>query len=248
MYALNNLFDNKNIRCTHEMGPVRILEHILDFNMSHAPDKAYFRSKMNIHKRQALITLNDSSFITSAGAMQWTLGEVAMSADVKGVGDFVGKLFAGQVTKQTPVKPKYEGRGYLMLEPTYMYLFPIQVEEWGAVTLEDGLFLGCEGTVQQSLESRKNLSSLLGGEGLFNLCLSGDGVALLQSPVPYETMVEVKLQNDEIRIDGNMAIAWSSSLSFTVERSSKSLMALATSGEGFVNVYRGTGKVLMALV
>lgn len=45
-----------------------------------------------------------------------------------------------------------------------------------------------------------------------------------------------------------MAIAWSGSLDFTVERSGKSLIGSAASGEGLVNVYRGTGKVLMAPV
>ena len=38
------------------------------------------------------------------------------------------------------------------------------------------------------------------------------------------------------------------SLSFTVERSAKTLVGSAMSGEGLVNVYRGTGKILMAPV
>ncbi len=42
-----------------------------------------------------------------------------------------------------------------------------------------------------------------------------------------------------------MAIAWSGSLDFTVERSGKSLIGSAASNEGLVNVYRGTGKVLI---
>ena len=54
--------------------------------------------------------------------------------------------------------------------------------------------------------------------------------------------------NDVLRIDGNMAVAWSNSLNFSVEKSTKSLLGSAVSGEGFVNVYRGTGKVLMAPV
>ena len=40
----------------------------------------------------------------------------------------------------------------------------------------------------------------------------------------------------------------SGSLDFTVERSGKSLIGSAASGEGLVNVYRGTGKVLLAPV
>ena len=61
-----------------------------------------------------------------------------------------------------------------------------------------------------------------------------------------DELIEFDLKDDELKIDGNMAIAWSDSLKFTVERSSKSLVGSAVSGEGLVNVYRGTGRVLMA--
>lgn len=70
----------------------------------------------------------------------------------------------------------------------------------------------------------------------------------LESACPKEELVEVTLQDDVLKIDGNMAIAWSGSLRFTVERSGKSLIGSAASGEGLVNVYRGTGKVLLAPV
>ena len=69
---------------------------------------------------------------------------------------------------------------------------------------------------------------------------------MLESPVPRDELIEFDLKEDELKIDGNMAIAWSNSLKFTVERSSKSLVGSAISGESLVNVYRGTGKVLMA--
>ena len=60
--------------------------------------------------------------------------------------------------------------------------------------------------------------------------------------------MEIELVNDVLKIDGNMAIAWSGSLNFTVERSGKTLIGSAASGEGLVNTYRGTGKVLLAPV
>lgn len=90
------------------------------------------------------------------------------------------------------------------------------------------------------------IQSALGNEGLFNLALKGQGMAVLESPVSREELIEIDLENDEIRIDGNYAIAWSSSLDFKVEKSTKSLVGSAISGEGFVNVYRGTGRILMA--
>ena len=70
----------------------------------------------------------------------------------------------------------------------------------------------------------------------------------LESAVPKEELIEIELQNDVLKVDGNFVIAWSGSLNFTVERSGKSLIGSAASGEGLVNVYRGTGKVLMAPV
>ena len=111
------------------------------------------------------------------------------------------------------------------------------------------MFYACSGTVKNKVVMRSNLSSAtLGNEGLFNLSLSGSGVAALESNVPYEELVDVELNGDELKIDGNLAVCWSSSLSFTVERSTKTLLGSAVSGEGLVNVYRGTGKVLMCPV
>lgn len=97
--------------------------------------------------------------------------------------------------------------------------------------------------------ARSNFSSAIAGnEGLFNLGITGQGVLCLESDCPKEELVEVTLDNDVLKVDGNMAIAWSGSLNFTVERSGKSLIGSAASGEGLVNVYRGTGKVLLAPV
>ena len=137
-----------------------------------------------------------------------------------------------------------------MLEPTYRYLLLENPADWGgAMVIDDGMFLACEDTINHKVVARSNLSSaVLGGEGLFNLCLEGNGIVVLESKVPREELIEVDLENDEIRIDGNFAVAWSNTLQFTVEKSSKSLVASGVSGEGFVNVYRGTGRVLMAPV
>ena len=117
------------------------------------------------------------------------------------------------------------------------------------MTIEDGMFLACDANVKSKVVARKNLSSaVLGSEGLFNLSLQGNGVAALESNVPEDELIEVILENDELKIDGNLAVCWSSNLEFTVERSTKTLVGSAVSGEGLVNVYRGTGRVLMCPV
>lgn len=222
-----------------------------DHDLSSTPGEAmnaYYASKMNLRKRQVMIELDDKhDAIIQAGAMQWFVGKVSSGTNVKGVGDFAKKLVSSKVTNETAIKPRYTGNGILVLEPTYKYLIIENVGDWNGMVIDDGLFYACDGSVEMKTVARKNLSSAIaGGEGLFNTCLKGSGYAVLECKCPREELVEINLQDDEIKIDGNFAIAWSESLSFTVERSTKTLIGSAASGEGLVNVYRGTGKILMA--
>lgn len=251
MYQIKNFLDNDDIQVTQKKGNIRIVEYMKDLSVNPFNcTTQYFAAKMNVRKKQALIALNDDAYITSAGAMQWTLGNVEAVSDVKGVGDFLGKALKGSVTKESAVKPKYTGTGLLMLEPTYKHLLIEDISEWGSgVVLDDGMFLACQASVKNNVVMRSNLSSaVLGNQGLFSLRLSGEGLAILESPVPREELIEIELKNDVIKIDGNFAVAWSDTLEFTVEKSGKSLLGSAVSAEGFVNVYRGTGRILVAPV
>jgi uncharacterized protein (AIM24 family) len=78
--------------------------------------------------------------------------------------------------------------------------------------------------------------------------IDGAGTIALESPCPEQEVVYIDLDRDELKVDGNYALAWTSGLEFTVERSGKTLVGSAVSGEGLVNVYRGTGRVMLAPV
>ena len=246
-----SLLNNSNIQVTAALGGMQVLEYVQDMSVStYTAKMQYYMSRMNVNKRQLLLNLNGNGYTIQAGAMQWTAGQVQMESGVKGVGGFLKNMAKAAVTSESIAKPIYTGYGQVMLEPTYRHILLTNLEEWGgSVVLDDGLFLACDNTVQQKVVARSNLSSaVFGGEGLFNLSLNGTGICALESIVPRSEIIEVVLNNDTMRIDGNMAIAWSSSLEFTVEKSSKSLIGSAVSGEGRVNVYRGTGKIWMAPV
>lgn len=251
MIQVNNLQNNKNIEKIAQLGCYEVFEYQKDLSVEPSSASiAYFMNKMNFKKRQVLCTLNGNSVKVQAGAMQWTAGNVTMDSGVKGAKDFFGKALKGMVTGESLSKPIYQGNGYVMFEPTYKYIILEDVSAWGnGMVLDDGLFLACDSTIREEVVSRTNASSaLLGGEGLFNLSLSGQGIAVLESSVPRDELIEIILDNDEVQIDGNMAIAWSKDLQFTVEKSTKSVLGSLVSGEGLVNVYRGTGKILMAPV
>ena len=246
-----NLLSTENAVVKSQLGGMQVIEYARDMSVSPLTSKTeYFMAKMNVNRRQLLLNLNGNSYTIQAGAMQWISGKVQMASDVKGVGNFIGKMVSSAVTKESAVKPVYSGYGQVMLEPTYRHLLLTNVADWGGqIVLDDGLFLACDSQLEQKVVSRTNISSaVLGGEGLFNLSLRGNGVCALESIVPLEELIQIDLQDDVLKIDGNMAICWSGSLNFSVEKSTKSLIGSAISKEGFVNVYRGTGRVWMAPV
>lgn len=251
MYQIKNFAENKNIRTLDEKGAFTVVEYLRDLSVSPGDAQiAYFCNEMNVRKRQVICDLGKSNVTVQAGAMQWMAGNVNATTGIKGVGDLFGKAVRGKVTGESAIKPEYTGDGTLVLEPTYKYILLEDLREWGgSIVLDDGLFLACESHLKHKAVMRSNLSSAVaGGEGLFNLGITGEGIVCLESNCPREELVEVTLDRDVLKIDGNFAIAWSGSLDFTVERSGKTLIGSAASGEGLVNVYRGTGKVLMAPV
>lgn len=251
MYQIANFTDNDDIRVLESLGPFTVIEYLRDLSvMPSDAQTAYFCHEMNVRKRQVICDLKKAQITLQAGAMQWTVGNVNATTGIKGMGDLFGKAMRGKVTGESAIKPEYTGDGTLVLEPTYRHILLVDVAQWnGSIVLDDGLFLACDSQLQHKAVMRSNLSSAVaGGEGLFNLGVSGRGILCLESPCPKEELVEITLENDVLKVDGNMAIAWSGSLEFTVERSGKSLIGSAASGEGLVNVYRGTGKVLLAPV
>jgi len=251
MYTIRNFTDNNDIKTLEQRGAFTVVEYLRDLSVTPMDAQlAYFCNEMNVRKRQVVCDLSKSAITTQAGAMQWMVGDVNATTGVKGVGDFFGKALRGSVTGESAIKPEYTGSGTLVLEPTYKHILLVDVADWnGSIVLDDGLFLACESSLKHKAVPRSNLSSAaLGNEGLFNLGIQGSGILCLESVSPKEELIEIELKDDVLKIDGNMAIAWSGSLDFTVERSGKSLIGSAASGEGLVNVYRGTGRVLLAPV
>lgn len=252
MTGIKNFFSNDDIIKKESMGAFTVIEYVKDLSVTpETAATAYYMSKMGVRKRQIICDLRKTNSVTvQSGAMQWMLGNVDMVTGIKGIGNLISKSIKSSVTGESAIKPEYTGEGFLVLEPTYKHLLILDVDDWnGSIVLDDGLFLAADSELQHKVQMRSNLSSAtLGNEGLFNLMLVGTGNVVIESNVPREELIEVELTNDVLKIDGSLAIAWSGSLEFTVERSSKSLIGSAASGEGLVNVYRGTGKVLMSPV
>ncbi|WNS42364.1 AIM24 family protein [Paenibacillus sp. MMS20-IR301] len=247
-FTINNLKDNPNVVIKEQLGGFTVIEYKEDLSSTSMAEAEanYFMSRSNMRNKQLMIEINNSEVMLSAGAMQYMIGNIEMTSGVKGVGGLMRNIISSAATGTSAIKPLYKGTGTIMLETTYKYLWLIDVDN-DHIVIDDGMFLACETTLDVSVAARKNVSSaVLGGEGLFNLSARGKGIIALEAPIPSEEAVVVELQNDVLKVDGNFALMWSNSLDFTVEKSGKTRMGSAVSGEGLVNVYRGTGMVWLA--
>ncbi len=252
MIKTNLLKNSSAKKVKYQKGIFSVIEYERDLSVEpEMAEMAYFASMMDVRKRQLIATISeDTGVIVQKGYMQLMIGDLKAVTDIKSAGHLIKSFVGSKVTGETTIKPLYTGDGTLVLEPTFRHILLEDLSEWnGCLMIEDGMFLACENSVSLHVEARKTISSaVLGKEGIFNTSFTGDGVVALESPVPRSELIEVKLDDDVIKIDGNMAIAWSSDLQFTVERTTPTLVGSMAAGEGFVNVYRGTGTVLVAPV
>jgi uncharacterized protein (AIM24 family) len=187
-------------KVTQQLGCFSVVEYLRDVSVSpYNAEAAFFCGEMGVRKRQVAATLDNSSVVIQAGAMQWFAGNIEAQTDVKGAGDFMKKMFGSAVTGETAIKPRYTGTGLLVLEPTYKFILLEDLDQWGNnLVIEDGLFLACNDSVQLTVVARQNVSSaMLGGEGMFNTCLRGQGVAGML----------VRAAADKIVSDGNKIAA-----------------------------------------
>ena len=244
----NFVGENDNIKLLDEKGPFKVIEYEKDLSV--APEEAvekYFSSKMNVRTRQLITDLSKTSGIyLQAGAMQWMSGANKLSADVNGIEDMGKKFVKSKLTGETLAKPEYSGDGFVVSKQTYKHLILLNMDEWdNSITIDDGLFLAAEKSVGLSVQRMSDISSTFAATNLYYTTLNGDGYVCLESNFPMEELIVIEITNDTVTIDGPLAIAWTSSLQFTGERSGKTIVDSILT-EGLVNVFRGTGKILMA--
>ena len=183
MVKTNLLEETDSRKIVEKRGRFTVVEYLRDISVSpKMAQEAYFASEMNVRKRQLIADIDPKTGVyAQAGEMQMMIGDVEAATNVKGAGDFLKKLVKSSVTSETIIKPRYTGKGSLVLEPTFYHILLVDLDEWeGDVVIEDGMFLACEDTVDIEVTSRKNVSSLiLGGEGIWNTMLAGYGIVAL---------------------------------------------------------------------
>jgi uncharacterized protein (AIM24 family) len=208
----------------------------------------YFAQQQGMMLRQVRITLDSGGCQLQAGLLQFMRGAISIETDVKGVGGFLAGAVKGMATGETAVKPRYSGSGQIFLEPTFGQLVAMKLEK-EEVVIADGMFYAVESSVAVKVTSMASLSAgLFGGQGFFQTSLHGTGWVVFALPVPEQEILRYSLSGprDELKVDGAFGLLRRGNIAFSVEKSAKSWLGSAATGEGLLQTYRGTGEVWVA--
>lgn len=202
-----------------------------------------FMRQANIKLRQLRIVLSSSGVYVESGSLSFLRGPIETATNAGGLFGLSKSFISSKITGEKLVRPLFRGTGEILLEPSFGHIALLQLEN-ESIIIDDTLFYAAEDTVEMSTAMVKTISSaVLGNEGLFQTKLTGNGIVALELPVPEQEVFKYKLQNDVLKVDGNFAILRTGTIDFTVEKSTRSFVGSAMSGEGLLNVFRGTGEV-----
>lgn len=207
----------------------------------------FFANQVGLKMKQVRIHINNSSVKTEAGALYYYKGKIESKTNMGGVGGLFKKAVSGAITNESAIKPTYSGTGEILLEPSFKHYIIMELSK-DAIIVDKGMFYCCSGNIEVKGVAQKNISSaLLGGEGIFQIELSGTGVVILECNVPKDELVEYEIHpGEELKVDGNFVVARTKDVEFSVTKSDKSLFGSAINGEGFLNTFKGQGTVWLA--
>lgn len=194
----------------------------------------FYAQQVGLRLKQVRIILRNGEAVLESGALQFMRGNIGIETAAGGLGGLAKKLVTSALTQETVFRPRYKGTGEVYLEPPFGHFIVIRLDEEEAI-VEKGMFYASEGSVDVGVAVQRNVSSaLFGGEGLIQTKVSGSGWCVLASPVPADEVIRCQLNNEKLSVDGTFALLRKGRIDFRVERSTKSLIGSAASGEGLL--------------
>jgi uncharacterized protein (TIGR00266 family) len=158
------------------------------------------------------------------------VGAMARSA-VSGESVFITEVFCNAPWGEVAIAPSIPGSILALQVGAKQYC------------LNDYTFLAMENSVSYSMK-RQNIGKALFSHsgGLFVMHTQGNGQMLINS---FGTVKEITLENARnFAVDNGHVVAWESSLDYEIKFQSGFFGSIGT-GEGLVNVFNGTGKLLI---
>lgn len=198
----------------------------------------------------------DETIVAEAGAMNWMEEDITFEAKMgdgtSGNDGLMGKfLSAGKraLTGESLFMTHFTNtsnnkRRVAFAAPYPGHIIPIDLGQMGGeLTCQKDAFLCAALGTELSIAFSKRLGAgFFGGEGFILQLLRGDGMAFIHAG---GTVIQKELANETLRIDTGCLVAFTSGISYNIERI-KGLKSMFFGGEGlFLATLEGTGTVFL---
>ena len=181
------------------------------------------------------------------GSMVYHSTSIKLNTKVNGTGSGIGKLIravgrsitsgesfwiteaqASRTTGKLAIAPALPGE-----------VLPLKLGK-EQYRINDGKFLAMDGSAGYSMKKQSVGRAIFSGTGgFFVMTTSGEGTVLCNA---YGSIKKITLNNDEITIDNNHVVAWSTGLDYDIHFDNGFIQSIGT-GEGIVNTFKGSGEV-----
>ncbi len=184
------------------------------------------------------------SIVAESGAMASMSAHTVLNARWNGgfFGAILRKLFGGETLFVNDIScpaGAQTAAEVVLTQPTPGDMYEIKLSGT-SMFLQSGAFLACTTGIQLTV-AWAGFKSLLGGEGLFRLKVSGTGTVYIGA---YGSIVARDLGDRELIVDTNHLVAFEPTVSLTTGLVAGVFSSLF-SGEGFVMRVKGPGRVLL---
>lgn len=202
-------------------------------------------AKFKIHElegtRYVEIHIRDEMVRAEAGALSYMTGDIRMHSKLMpSLGSAIKSLLADEAV----FRPLYTGTGVITLESSLggFHVLELNGESW---ILERGTYWASEGNIDVSYHRERMQTAIWAGEGPIYLQtrVRGQGKVVVTTRGPVE---EITLgEGKRVAAEGKYVVGRTGDVRFTVRRATDNFFGRFTSGEGFVRVFEGTGKILL---
>lgn len=228
MYKIGNVLNNPNLIKVQEKGSFIVLEEKTPIVYPDDKSQGYLRNQTDIKKHQLICNVGSCPIIMKPEKYLFDVGEKAIAKNGGGL------LKKGGNEKEPTEMPEFVGQGFILSQFTDNHIIILDMSEWSEqLSVDENAFVACEAGIKHKIISKASLSSAVGTKGN-NIGLSGKGYVCIESPIPENMQVTLVLEKDILRLQSGKALAWSSTLNFTVE----------TTAVGLVDVFSGSGKII----
>lgn len=195
--------------------------------------------------RQLRIVLDGGSAMLEPGALQYAHGRLSVEIQKNDNGGFFARAVRAAATGESAYATKYTGQGEVWTEPTGQHFIIAEMDGPGdALILDDKAFYACESSIAIKSHMHKSVSGVLSGNGLMQPKLEGQGVFVVESPVPVDEIEAIELDgSSELIVDGDLMLMYSANLNVELRPLVRGLRNAMRSGEGLVFVLSGRGTV-----